>query len=436
MTLSSSICVIGAGVAGLAAADTLRAAGHDVLVLEGRERIGGRIWTVRDAHATALDLGAQWIVGTHENPILDLARRWDVRTIQTDWLAVALFTATRRRMPTMRLRALEARLSQLLEQVRHVREEARAASQPDRSLRAVVDELVRAMRLSARARAELDFILATDVEHEFAADLDDLSLYHWDREGRLGGGELLLPDGYDELAARLASGLDIRLGHVVRQIAVTDAGVVIHTSRGDVVAERAIVTVPLGVLQAGAIEFSPALPARKRHAIRALRVGLLDKVFLRFPRVFWPEDDVLGQVSARRGEWPWFINLHKSTGQPWLVGLNAGRYAHTLEAYDDHAIIAAAMGALRAMLGDSAPDPEAWHITRWAADPFAYGSYSHIPPGGSSEDYDALAEPVGERLFFAGEATACQYAGTVHGAYLSGLREAHRLRALTTRAPG
>jgi monoamine oxidase len=96
----------------------------------------------------------------------------------------------------------------------------------------------------------------------------------------------------------------------------------------------------------------------------------------------------------------------------------------------DKEIVAEAMATLRRIYGEAIPDPAAWLITRWAADPFAGGSYSYTPVGADSEDYEQMAAPVGDRLFFAGEATHREHSATVHGAFLSGLREAQRIRNL------
>ena len=442
MANSGTVIVVGAGVAGLAAARMLAASGVRVTVLEARDRVGGRIWTLRDGNGDdggglALDLGAGWIVGTAGNPILDLAQRLRLATFQTDWYSLALYDAAGERIPDASQQAIEARLHAVLAAVRARGERDRAAGKPDRSLRAAIDDLRATLRLSDRESAELDFVLSTDIEHELAADLSDLSAYCWDAEGRLEGGELLLPGGYDQIVAQLAAGLDIRARQVVTRIAAGPWGVTVATSRETFAGDHCLVTVPLGVLQRGSIAFDPQLPASKRTAIRNLRMGLLDKLYLRFPRVFWPQQQVIGRLTdtGQRGEWPWFVNLAPSSGRPVLLALHAGTHARQLEALSDEQQVAAAMRVLRRLFGRDVPRPTAWHATRWAADPFARGAYSHLPPGASPAEYETLAAPVDGRLFFAGEATVARYAGTVHGAYASGLREAARIaRSLSTRS--
>jgi monoamine oxidase len=430
MHKEEKIFIVGAGIAGIAAAQKLQSHGYTVTIFEARDRIGGRIWTIHDLDTVALDLGAQWIVGTWGNPVLDLVEKWQLLTTPTNWFSVALYTASGSRLPKTAQRDITTQLDKVLRAVRALRDRERAISAVDCSLEVGISWVLSEMRLSPRERAELDYILSTDIEHELAADLSDLSLYYWDQEGRLEGDELLFPGGYDQIITHLAHGLDIRRECVVKRIVTNDSDIAITTNRGVFTADRTIITVPLGTLQQGKIDFTPNLPMHKRAAIQSLSVGTLNKVFLCFPYVFWPEEDVLGHITDQHGEWSWFINLTRVTGKPVLLGLNAGKYGLQIEALPDTEIVIAAMHVLRKLCGRGIPEPNAYYITRWASDPFSCGSYSHIPPGGSCDDYDTLAQPFKDRLFFAGEATSCTFAGTVHGAYLSGLREAKRIMAL------
>jgi monoamine oxidase len=122
-----------------------------------------------------------------------------------------------------------------------------------------------------------------------------------------------------------------------------------------------------------------------------------------------------------------FVNLERVCGRPALIGFVAGKLARTLEAKSDDEFVAVALRTLREMLGTRVADPLAATVVRWSSDPFAGGSYSYVPVGGRESDRDILAAPIGGCLFFCGEATMRNHAGTVHGAYLSGLRAAARL---------
>jgi monoamine oxidase len=240
-----------------------------------------------------------------------------------------------------------------------------------------------------------------------------------------------LPGGYGQIATGLAQGLDVRVKSQVKRVEYSDREVRVATDQDLFTAGKVIVTLPLGVLKSGAVTFAPALPDEKMKAIRRLGMGVLDKVYLRFPQVFWPkESDVLGVISQAKGEWAAWINYYRYTGQPILAALNAGNFAKTLEGLANQEIVNAAMKVLRQIYGRSISDPERFIITRWGADPFSLGAYSSIPPLATGQDYDTLAAPLGDRVFFAGEATSRTYPATVHGAFLSGEREARRISKL------
>jgi monoamine oxidase len=161
-------------------------------------------------------------------------------------------------------------------------------------------------------------------------------------------------------------------------------------------------------------------------------MGVLDKTYLKFPTAFWQtrEDSVgfIGNVGARSStQIPEYYTLDQAVGVPILFGFTAGAQARRLEQLDLSTISASTMASFRKIFGNSVPEPEAVMQTRWSSDPYSYGSYSYISVGAKTEYYDALARPINGRVFFAGEATHRTYPGTVHGAYLSGIREANRV---------
>jgi monoamine oxidase len=205
------------------------------------------------------------------------------------------------------------------------------------------------------------------------------------------------------------------------------------TSRGDFRADRAIVTVPLGVLQREAIGFDPPLPDEKLEAIGWLGVGTLNKIALRFRESFWPGGaQSLGYLNGRPDETLEFWNA-SYTGAPILVAYAGGSFARAIENLPEGEAVDLAMDHLRAMFGTAAPDPRAVVRTRWASEAYAGGSYSYLAPGSGRAHRISLARPVGDQLFFAGEATSGQYAGTVHGALLSGREAARQILRLSRR---
>lgn len=375
-----TVLVVGAGVAGLAAARALADRGVDVVVLEARDRVGGRVWTER-LDGEPIDLGASWIYGTRGNPVFKKAQEWRLPLEETDWDRLWFPGADSDE-------ALEA-----IEEVETLYERRGSGS--------VADVIPRAWRNDPL----LDWALRTEIAGEFGEDPERLSLRHWRDDEEFRGGERHFARGYGEFVERLAQGLDLRLGQVARVIRRGRDGVAVETERGRFHAEQAIVTLPLGVLQAGSVVFDPPLSARKHQALSSLRTGALNKLALIFERPFWPRGtEVLGHHG------PYSILMARGRTLVGLVGGDAARRPLP-EPVDD---------LLRAL---GAPRPVAVTATRWHDDPFARGSYSVVPVGGSSEAFDALAEPEG-RLHFAGEATSRSYRGTVHGAWLSGERAA------------
>lgn len=418
---SADVLVIGAGAAGLAAARTLHDAGRSVIVLEARQRLGGRVWTDRSWPGIPLDLGASWIHGATGNPLSALARRYGLQTMPTDFDNIVIFGPDGRPLSDAQADALDEQLEWLLEEAAELGE----SLDEDISLGAAFEQVLAGESLTPRARAALDYVINTTIEHEFAADVDELSLWWYDEGEVFGGDDLLFANGYDEIFTQLARNLDVRLGHIVRRIESNRRGLRILSDRGEFSAQQAVITLPLGVLKAGAVEFSPALLSTKQGAIERLGMGVLNKTYLRFPNAFWDEQpEFLDRISQRTGEWAEWLNLHYYTGQPVLMGFNAGSYGRKIEQMSDRQVQEAAMDALRTMYGRSIPNPDALLITRWGSDPFAFGSYSHIATGVTAEDCDILAAPVGDRLFFAGEHTNRTYPSTVHGALLSGRRAA------------
>jgi monoamine oxidase len=161
--------------------------------------------------------------------------------------------------------------------------------------------------------------------------------------------------------------------------------------------------------------------------------GLVNRVVLRFPSVFWPrETQFLGYASQTHGEFPAALDASRFVPAPVLVAFISGAFARRNEALPDAQVVSALMRVLRTMFGANVPDPTGHLVTRWASDPFARGVYPFPRVGARGDDHEILARPVG-RLLFAGEATHPLHNGFVHGAYLTGLREAQRiLRAETT----
>ncbi len=416
----AEVLVLGAGISGLAAARTLADDGWRVIVLEARDRIGGRIWT-DDSLGVPLDLGASWIHGINGNPIAKLAKQFGAQTAATDYDNALLYNFDGRQMSDAEYTAIEDLFESVYAEVAEMQED----TDDDQPLQQAFDEVLSNRDLSPEELRRFGFYVQQVTSLEYGADPDDLSLWEWDQDEEFGGEDVIFPQGYRQITDGLAKGLDIRLGVKVTAVSYGADGVEVETSSGVFVAEKAVVTFPLGVLKQAGVRFNPPLPAAKQSAIQNLAMGVLNKVYLKFPETFWDEEvESIGYLGERVGEWCDWLSFVPYAGLPLLMAFHGGAKGFALEELSDDEIIAGAMKTLRVMFGGDIPDPEGFLITRWGKDPFAFGAYSHIPPFASGEDYEALAEPVNDVLFFAGEATHREYPATTHGAYLSGIAAA------------
>jgi monoamine oxidase len=419
----ADVLVLGAGIAGLAAARTLADADLHVIILEARDRIGGRMWT-NNSLGMPLDLGASWIHGVKGNPIAELAAKWNIKTIRTNYENFSTFDADGNELSMNEEQEMEELFDSIYSEVEQMQERA----DEDMSLQEAFDEVVSSRSLSAEELRRLNFYIQAETSLEYGADPEDLSLWNWDQDEEMDGDEVVFPGGYNQITDGLSNGLDIRLGVKVDAINYDSDGVDVQTTSGMFNADKVIITFPLGVLKQASVKFDPPLPESKQGAIDRLAMGVLNKVYLKFPEVFWDEEvEGFGYIAEELGEWNDWLSFVPYIDQPVLMAFHGGSKGFALEELSDEEIISGAMETLRIIHGNGIPDPQGYLITRWGKDPLSFGSYSHIPPLASGDDLDALFEPVDDLLYFAGEATHREFPGTVHGAYLSGIAVAQEI---------
>ncbi|QQZ29959.1 FAD-dependent oxidoreductase [Thiothrix subterranea] len=422
-TPAKRIVVVGAGIAGLTAAQTLRQQGHSVTVVEARDRLGGRLWTSKRWQHMPVDLGATWIHGAKDNPLSALADRIGAKRLITRYANTTTYNTAGKPLNNSENRQLEqwqARIDSALD--------AAQAADTDQSVQAAVETALGWNSLKASERQLVQFILNSTLEQEYAGSIHELSAYWHDAAAAFKGDDALFPDGYQIIVDHLAKGLNVQLQHVVKTVTWSEQQVTVQTNRGAFQADHAVITLPLGVLKSRQIAFSPPLPARKQQAINTLGMGTLNKCYLQFPNVFWPEDqDWLEYIPTEAGAWAEWVSLTRVAGWPVLLGFNAAKRGKRIEQWTDKQIVADAMQTLRKLFGANIPEPLDYQITRWNTDPYAQGAYSFNSVGSTPAMRDHLAERLGNTLFFAGEATERKHFSSVHGAYLSGLRAAQQI---------
>ncbi|MCC6946128.1 MAG: FAD-dependent oxidoreductase [Bradyrhizobiaceae bacterium] len=403
------IAIIGAGAAGIAAARRLADAGADFVVLEARSRIGGRAWTAELA-GFPLDLGCGWLHSADRNPWTGIAEKagFAIDRTPAPWTAGRDLTFTEADQRDFRaaFAAFYGRLDQAAEEG-----EDRPASvclAPGGRWNALLDAI------STYANgAELDRVSIRD-----AAQYSDDEV-NW-----------RVVEGYGTAVAAHGAGLPVALDCAVTWIDHSGASVRIETSRGTVVAKTAIVTLPTDIIADETVRFMPTLPD-KLDAAAGLPLGLADKVLLALDH---PES-----VPAETRLFGWMDRTatgayhFRPFGRPLVEGYFGGELARVLEhegeaAFAQYAIdeIAGRFGGdIRARLRPVA-------ATAWARDPHARGSYSYAMPGKAGARA-ILAQPVNDRLFFAGEACSAESFTTAHGAYETGVAAAESALAGVTR---
>jgi monoamine oxidase len=431
------VVVVGAGIAGLTIASALRDAGVACVVLEARDRIGGRLHTI-DLAGTPVDLGGSWIHHPIGNPLRAFAEQAGVTCDPGDPLPTigGYDQSERRRLTQGEVDdVLALQLEGFPDAVDELRGRLRGRLGGDATAWQASEAFLATSGLDAtharRARQALRAVIEAD-----AADLAEHQSLRWlwneiGYDGDLFGD--LPADGYRSVVTAMAAGVDVRLDVEVTSVELTGDGVRVHGADGSTEeGSHVVVAVPLGVLKAGRPAFSPALPNDRMLAIDRLGFGRYEKVALRFEEPFWAERDLSHLMVFRSDESQpalWVFDLHAFGAGPALVGhLFHSATPIVLDRSPDEAV-RWFLEIISEVVGGPCPEPVATVVTAWASDPFAAGAYTHVPVGADPAWLDLLGRPVGDRILFAGEHTQSARAGYADGAMSSGIREAKRLLA-------
>ncbi|QII06168.1 FAD-dependent oxidoreductase [Rhodococcoides fascians A25f] len=425
--------VVGAGISGATVARILHRAGRRVVVLEARDRVGGRVWTVR-GDGNPFDVGASWIHGIDNNPLADAVRAFGMQTVeftvgsyQPDGRPIAYYSPTGVRLSE----SAAARFAADVHDFDGPFARTVDQSSPRTSFGDAVEATLTQLNWDVDRLDRVREFLGHRAEEQLGVAQGDLDAHGLDDDA-IDGDEVVFPDGYDELAVCLTEGLDVRLGHEVTQVRWGDEGVVVTTAAGSFSADRAVVTVPIGVLKSPNFTVEPPLPEPVSGALDRLDMNAFEKVFLRFPVKFWDENVYAIRQQGEAGRWwhSWY-DVTQPNGRPTLLTFAAGPCAQQTRHWSDERIGDSIIHTLRGIYGHRVVPPDSVYVTRWQDDPFSYGSYSYMTVGSRTRDHDDLATPIGGVLHLAGEATWTDDPATVTAAMKSGHRAAERILGRT-----
>lgn len=409
------IIIVGAGISGLAAADNLIDSGKDVLILEARDRIGGRIWS-HLWNGVTIEEGANWIHTSDGNPLTKFSEKHGFITYETPLNSMVAYLNGKK---------IDNDEYDYLVKEFWLHIIAKQEKGQDESLAKTISDFKTKKPFSFDEKKVLNYLANSEISNEYGTDLDNLSRDYFDIGEGYGDGELVLPNGLQQITDVLKDEVDVRLNHIVTKIEYQDAGVIVYAKNKQFYAKKVLVTVPLGVLKSGDIEFSPPLPTSKQNAISELGMGLLQKHWLLFDKVFWDKDVIwILSVNEQNCE----CMNYTYTGKPILLCFTMGEYAKYQESLPDSNITSDIMSVLRNAYGQKIPDPIDVYFTKWASDKFSYGAYSFTAVGNTPETYYEISAPIDDLIYFAGEHTHENYPATIHGAYLSGLRAAQSMK--------
>lgn len=413
----TKVVVVGAGIAGLGAASSLRKQGAEVVVLEGKPHIGGRLLTDWSMGAP-FEVGAGWIHGPEpENPSRQLADAVGAETVVTDNDNAVYFHATGDEFGEDDYEEMSDGWESVLETI-----DANYENNDPRSLLKAIRDYDSDLLDDPRVM----WAFSAWTEFSKGGPIEDLSAVLFNADKAFDTPDVVVTTGYDKILGPLAEGLDIRLSHIVGGISYEKGeGVAVETDKGTFEADYCICTVPLGILKAEKIAFDPPLPQRYRQSIEKVGFGSVTKLALKFEEPFWDvETQYFGIVTEPKGRWNYWLNYRTFSEENILLGLSVGAYAPIADRMTDAEMAEDGLDVLRQVWGEDVGEPTQILATHWATDEFSLGAYAYPRPGNKMSDYDGLAKPIEGCLFLAGEHTLFDYAGTTHGAYMSGLRAA------------
>ncbi|CAF4288739.1 unnamed protein product [Rotaria sp. Silwood2] len=433
--IQTDVLVIGAGISGLEAARLLKQNGIQTLVIEARNRTGGRIWSVQSKNGHVLDLGAAWLHGVNgsiphgflSNPLWDLVEQAKIPTRSTTLSDVQIFNLFDQNIAE----SLETWFNDYMDYI----QETTKTPGENQSLQQYADKFSTMRNLTGEKRDAFFTYLHTIIEGNEGIEISKINAKNFvDITGVYYGVEPVFQNtGFhaviDYIAKDFRDG-DIRFGQIVNKISYGQDVVEVQTTNGNIYrAKYVLLTVSLGVLKGRQIEFNPPLPQWKLNAIDRLGYGLLDKVVLVWDTAWWNSANYyFMRVTSNPSPCRVWANANKWNDRPALFCFFIGDEANRLETLTNEQAVQEVQNVLQQMFpNQTVPMPIDSYVTRWKSDPFANGSYSYISRDQTYEDMIYISQPIANKLLFAGEATSKEFYGYAHGALLSARREVTRL---------
>lgn len=410
-----TVIIIGAGISGLAAAEKLNSMGFNVIVFEAQDKIGGRLRTNRTLDI-AFDEGASWIHGIEVNPIVSLASKAGMETFTTK-------DESRKSYDLGGLERSAAIYQNAEDELFRILETLVKSGNVNQSFKTVFNNLY-----PNKANDRLwKFLLSTYITFD-CGDLDRLSSLLYNEGEEYSGVEKIVTNGYDTIANYLGKGLNIQLNQKVSKIDYFNNKVKITHNNNVTEADYVIVTVPLGVLKANAIIFDPALPNSKLNAIKSVGMNCVNKFLLTWDAAFWDDVQYISYTPEVSDKFNYFVNTNKfQTKTNALMTFANAEYGRQTEQMTDEQVISEIMLHLKDIYGNGITNPKKMLRTKWQSNENSFGAYSYTAIETEMKHFEDLAKEIDNKLFFAGEHTEIDYFSTVHGAYLSGIREAEKI---------
>lgn len=408
------VLIIGAGISGLSAAKYLKKRNYNPILLEAQSKVGGRLKTNRSL-GIAFDEGASWIHGPNRNPIKKLAKKSNMGTFLTQDENIKVYDIDGTEYSTKIISEEEDSYNNILRKIKGHKNKSFA-------------KVFYKNYPQYQNQRLWIYMLSAFLEFDTGGDIYKLSSKYFYADEAFKGEDIIATNGYDNISNYLAKDLDIRLNTKVTSINYANDKIAVVTDNGEYSADIVLVTVPLGVLKKDIITFTPELPNNTLSAIEKLEMGTVNKFLLVWDKAFWDKNlQYVGYTPKEKGKFNYFLNIKNFTNANALMTFAFGDYSLKTEQMTDQAIIEEIMVHLKSIYGKDIPNPTKMLRTKWNENPYSYGSYSFITKGLKNNVFEVFETPINNKIFFAGEHTTIDYRGTVHGAYLSGIREAKKI---------